>query len=182
VTARSELPTGKRPTPATLPGRSGPPGGWLLLAAFLAALVLCITASIAYYLNPSAERIASPGPPPITVPTLTPTPADAGPEPAGTDVTARFREFALVGEKFSPEWLIRTKRVYWSPEGSLWADASMPRNPRERTFTIESICQKLSAYVVEVVRRDWPGISVRDEKGAELITKARSSDGCRPGL
>jgi hypothetical protein len=150
----------------------------------MAAVALCITASIAYYLNPSAdqERITSPGPPRLTAPSPTTTPVDAAPEPAGTDVTARFREFALVGEKFPPEWLVRTKRVYWSPEGSLWADASMPRNPRERTFTIESICQKLSSYLVEVVRRDWPGVSVRDEKGTELITKARSSDSCRPGL
>jgi hypothetical protein len=184
VTARSDLPTGNRPVLSPPPGRSGPPGGWLLLIAFLAALILCITASIAYYLNPSADRepLTSPGPPPLTAPTPTTTPAGVAAEPAGTDVTVRFREFALVGEKYPPEWLVRTKRVYWSADGSLWADATMPRNARERAFTIESICEELSAYVMEVVRRDWPGVSVRSEKGAELITKAGPADSCRPGL
>jgi hypothetical protein len=173
-------------TAAPGPGRAGPPGGWLLLTAATVALIIGVSASIAYYLNPSEERdrITSPGPPPLAA--LSPTPAPtasapaAGPAP-GTDVTAPFWEFALIGERFPPEWLVRIKRVYWSPQGSLWADAGMPGNPRERAFTIEMICQELSAYVVEVVRRDWPGVSVRDEDGAELITRARSSDGCRQG-
>jgi hypothetical protein len=150
--------------------------------AALVALIACVTASIAYYLNPSQERdrITSSGPPPLAAQSPTATPIAAGPAP-GTDVTAPFRQFALTGEKFAPEWLVRIKRVYWSPAGSLWADAGMPRNPRERTFTIETICQKLSAYVVEVVRRDWPGVSVRDEDGAELLTRERLADPCRRG-
>ena len=86
----------------------------------------------------------------------------------------------MVGEPFTPEWLIRVKRVYWTDDGALWADATMPRNPPERAFTIDKICQKLSEYVTDVVRRDWPGISVRSVGGEELLTRATPSDPCRP--
>jgi hypothetical protein len=167
--------------PPARPRRLAVPGGWPVSAAFLAAVILCIGFSIAYYLNPSAdhERVTSPGPPPLSGLSLPPSPSPAGPA-AGTDVTAEFKEFAVIGRPFPPEWVIRIERVYWAKGGGLWADAAMPKNPRERDFTIEKICGSLSSYVTDVVRRGWPGVSVRDAAGAELITRARPSDSCEP--
>ncbi len=101
--------------------------------------------------------------------------------PPTGDQTQAFYDFAMVGRTYPQEWLVRTKRVYWTDTGALWADATMPANARERTFTIESICQKLSEYVTAVARRDWQGISVRAVDGAELITRANPTDPCRPG-
>jgi hypothetical protein len=170
----TELPreSRKRPGPDWLPG------GWATVIAFMAAVALCIGASILYYLNLSAdhEQVTSPGPPPIVSEPTSPAPA----APPARAITTEFRDFAMEGEPFTPEWLIRVKRVYWTDDGALWADAMMPRNPPERVFTIDKICQRLSEYVTDVVRRGWPGISVRSTDGEELLTRAKPSDPCRP--
>jgi hypothetical protein len=102
------------------------------------------------------------------------------PPPTG-EVTEPFRAFANEGEPFPPEWLVRTKRVYWVDGGALWADATMPSAPRERVYTIEQICLKLSEYVTERLRLDWHGVSVRTTDGQELLTRANTTDPCRPG-
>jgi hypothetical protein len=101
------------------------------------------------------------------------------PPPSG-DVTEAFRAFANEGEPFPPEWLVRTKRVYWVDGGALWAEATMPRAAPERVRTIEQICVKLSEYVTERLRLEWHGVSVRTTDGQELLTRANPTDPCRP--
>jgi hypothetical protein len=101
------------------------------------------------------------------------------PAPTG-DATAAFTAFAREGEPFPPEWLVRTKRVYWADGGALWADATMPSVRAERLRTIEQICLKLSEYVTERLRLDWHGVSVRTTDGQELVTRANPTDPCRP--
>jgi hypothetical protein len=146
------------------------------VVAFLAAVALGIAGAIAYYLPSGHDSIASLGPPPIS---LSPTGSAPIPgQPAG-DTTVPFHDFAMVGQKFEPEWLIRVKRVYWTEIGALWADATMPTNSHERAFVVEKICQKLSEYVTNGAKRDWRGVSVRTVDGAELITRANPTDTCR---
>jgi hypothetical protein len=119
--------------------------------------------------------------PPATDGPAPPRPADGAAPPAAPtgDVTRDFYDFAMINQKFAPEWLVRTKRVYWTADGALWANATMPRNTPERLRTIEQICGKLSEYVTGVARRAWRGVSVRAEDGTELLTRANPQDPCR---
>ena len=150
------------------------------LLAFMIAVAICIASSIAYYLGgPDRDNVSSPGPPTISGDVVVPDSTRPAQPPTG-DVTKALRDFAMLDQKFEPEWLIRVKRVYWSGNGALWAEATMPTYPTEKAFTIEKICQELSEYVVKVVRRDWPGVSVRTTSGAELITRVKPTDTCRP--
>jgi hypothetical protein len=109
--------------------------------------------------------------------------ASAGPagqaQPSG-EVTEAFRAFANEGEPFPPEWLVRTKRVFWADGGALWAEATMPRAAAERVRTIEQICVALSEYVTDRLRLEWHGVSVRTADGQELLTRANTTDSCRP--
>jgi hypothetical protein len=122
--------------------------------------------------EPAAQGPAAPGAESGTAP-------GKQPPPTG-DATEAFRAFANEGEPFPPEWLVRTKRVYWVDGGALWADATMPNAPPERVRTIEQICAKLSEYVSERLRLDWNGVSVRTTDGKELLTRTNTTDPCRP--
>jgi SAM-dependent methyltransferase len=148
-----------------------------LLIAVAAAAVAAVVYLIAAPDNDSAGNSVAASVPPSPPPTGS-SPAAAPPPTA--DQTQAFHDFAMVGRTYPQEWLVRTKRVYWTETGALWATATMPANPRERTTTIESICQMLSDYVTTVAKRDWHGVSVRTVDGAELITRANPTDTCRP--
>jgi hypothetical protein len=159
-------------------------GAIAFLVAALAAVAVAATVLVALVLVPAERR----DPPENgTVPNGTAgagevtggAPAEQPPAPTG-DVTEAFRAFANEGEPFPPEWLVRTQRVYWAAGGALWADATMPRAPAERVRTIEQICLHLSAYVTERLRLDWHGVSVRAADGTALLTRASTTDPCRP--
>lgn len=77
----------------------------------------------------------------------------------------------MVGQKFQPEWLIRVKRVYWTENGALWADATVPTSPGERAFTVEKIRLKLAEYVTNGAKRDWRGL--RPHGGADHAGEPR---------
>jgi hypothetical protein len=95
------------------------------------------------------------------------------------DVTESFFEFARRDEPFPPEWLVRVARVRWNDDGSLWAYTSLPDDQRQRRTTIETICEKLTAYV-DAAGREFAGVSVRTaEEGAELLTRPDLDDDCR---
>ena len=159
-----------------LPGQGRRFPSYAAWLAFIAALIACIAGAIAYYLHPSRTAdVASPGPPPITV-------SVAASRPVGNtaeDPAVGFRNLAMVGQKFTPEWLVRVKGVYWTGTGALWAETTMPNSATERVFTIEKICQKLTEYA-QSTGREWHGVSVRAVGGAELHTRAQPTDSCRP--
>lgn len=127
-----------------------------LRSAFVVAVVLCVGASLARYVGA-----------PVPNSTQRPRPAD---------LTPAFHDFAMVGQRFPPEWLVRVKRVYSTGTGALWADATMPGRRPGRVFTIEAICGALSDYVA---RHGWRGVSVRTLAGAELLTREKPADTCR---
>jgi len=155
---------------------------WLALAAG-SALVVCVGASILYYLGADdPDAVLSEGPPPIAGPRIpSPSPTEGPAEDVEPDQTAPFRDFAMVGERFAPEWLVRTGRVYLDDDGRLVAEAKMPDNPRERRRTIEAICLELSDYLTEGLDREWTGVSVRTAAGADLHTKDAPDGSCVPG-
>jgi hypothetical protein len=154
---------------------------WWLAAVAGSVLVVCVTASILYYFAADdPEVVLSEGPPPIAGAEASPSPSPTA-EPVDPDQTVPFRAFAMVGEKFAPEWLVRTQRVFLEDDGRLVAEAKMPNNPRERLRTIEAICLELSDYVNEGLRRDWAGVSVRTVAGADLHVKDAPDGTCAPG-
>jgi hypothetical protein len=156
---------------------------WWMAAAAGSALVICVGASILYYFGADdPEAVSSPGPPPIAgVRAESPSPPSAPAKDVDPDQTTPFYDFAMVGEKFPPEWLVRVQRVYFADDGRLMAESKMPNNPRERRRTIEAICLELSDYVTTGLRREWSGVSVRTVAGAELHTKDAPDGTCTPG-
>jgi hypothetical protein len=166
------------------PGLDRVPGGWFTLSAFAVALIACIAASIAYYLNPSAAEDELAAPPSISAPPTAAAPGRAeSTDPSGTTSTVdveEFRAFAMGDRPFPPEWLVRVKKVYWTDSGELRANAQMPSIARERAFTIQNICEALSNYVAEA-GRPWHGVSVRDLDGDEVRTRVQQTDSCTPG-
>jgi hypothetical protein len=157
---------------------------WWIAAGAGTALVVCVAASILHYFGADdPEAVFSPGPPPIAgVAAASPSPPSAPSVPAkdvDPDQTTPFHDFAMVGEKFAPEWLVRVERVYFADDGRLMAEAKMPNNPRERRRTIEAICLELSDYVTGLHRK-WSGVSVRTIAGAELHTKDAPDGSCTP--
>jgi hypothetical protein len=95
------------------------------------------------------------------------------------DVTESFFEFASRDEPFPPEWLVRVTEVRWNEDGSLWAFTTLPNDQRQRRTTIETICEKATAYV-DAAGREFHGVSVRAaEDGTELLTRPDLDAGCR---
>ena len=145
--------------------------------------MVCVTASILYYFGAEdPDVVFSEGPPPIAGAEASPSPSPTIPAVADPDQTTPFRDFAMVGERFAPEWLVRTQRVYLEDDGRLVAEAKMPNNPRERRRTIEDICLELSDYVTEGLGREWAGVSVRTVAGADLHTKDAPDGSLRAGM
>lgn len=152
-------------------------GAWL---AFLAAVVAAGACSAVVLFNVVLSPTDSGEPPkPNGQAAAGEAPGEQPAAPTG-DVTEPFRAFAVEGEPFPPEWLVRVQRVYWAGGGALWADAAMPRAPAERVRTIEQICLKLSEYVTDRQRLAWHGVSVRAVDGAELLTRTDPAGPCRP--
>jgi len=95
------------------------------------------------------------------------------------DVTESFFEFARRGEPFAPEWLLRVTQVRWQDDGALWGFTTLPNDQRQRRMTIETFCEKLSAYV-EASSRPFAGVSVRAaQDNAELHTRPDLASDCR---
>jgi hypothetical protein len=95
------------------------------------------------------------------------------------DVTESFFEFARRDEPFPPEWLLRVTQVRWNEDGSLSVFTNLPADQRQARTTVETICEKATAYV-DAAGREFRGVFVlAAEDGRELLIRADLDADCR---
>ena len=112
---------------------------WWIAAGAGSALVVCVAASILYYFGANdPEAVFSPGPPPIAgVAAASPSAPSAPARDVDPDQTTPFHDFAMVGEKFAPEWLVPVERVYFADDGRLMAEELHTKDAPDGSCTPE---------------------------------------------